>query len=283
MLQVGRARLNVHHVNAKQDAVQACHVLVICSRCTHVCAQVNAPCPAVRCSSLKALSRRILSLYWEGERVCGKELHGDREGWESGRPKIQQTTKRNARIITLAAIAGCCCNRRQGVDLKLKLIGNSVRIPKRECRQQATGWPEGVHLYFLPCMPRANISVFFLLLLLLGILTLMLNSAPHPSRKSSPVFWKRTLTAFGNKLNYASIGLRDVSHRATSSNAQMCSSCFQFRFSLGCGRVYKFAAVNDLFRGNMLWSLALLLFELQIVCDKWLKKKKIITIFFPSW
>jgi len=64
--------------------------------------------------------------------------------------KILQTTKRNARIITLAAICSAC-NRRQGVDLKLKLIENSVRIPKRECRQQTQSDQE-LHLYtFTSC------------------------------------------------------------------------------------------------------------------------------------
>lgn len=63
-----------------------------------------------------------------------------------------QTTQRNARIITLDAMADSGCNRRQGVDLKLKLIENSLRIPKRECRQQAQ---HDQHLQLPPaCFPH---------------------------------------------------------------------------------------------------------------------------------
>lgn len=147
MLQVGRTRLNVHHVNAKQDAVQACHVLVICSRCTRVC---TGKCPvssqilresASRWAGLKlkasASLHRILSLNWEQAKKRQNEWQRARQSEIEREGKMLQTTQRNARIITLDAMADSGCNRRQGVDLKLKLIENSLRIPKRECRQQA--------------------------------------------------------------------------------------------------------------------------------------------------
>lgn len=119
-----------------------------------------------------------------------------------------QTTKRNARIITLdAMVAGTGCNRRQGVDLKLKLIENSVRIPKRECRQQAQHGQQ-LHpiLHSLPSpFPVANFS----LLCRFSLLTFDAELCPPCSGANQVQFFcfffflERTLTAPGNKLNYA--------------------------------------------------------------------------------
>lgn len=124
----------------------------------HVCAQVNAPCPVPHSASLRysASSRyfRVSAHSWAGLKLkVTDSLHRILSlNWEQAKRqregKMLQTTKRNARIITLDARSDSGCNRRQGVDLKLKLIENSVRIPKRECRQQAQP-DQQLHLWSL--------------------------------------------------------------------------------------------------------------------------------------